>query len=109
MLATDEVDKVPSPALVRLLMSIFVPAAGRDLLPTWPRNPNEPGVNEPALGVWVTVTSVPTPYSECSTCACASLTPDDAAVTVMTRPIPSARPRAMKIAWRIRRRNSRRR
>ena len=50
------------------------------------------------MGVWVTVMSVPTPYSECSTVAWAFLTPDDAAVTVITKPIPSARPRAMRIA-----------
>src|SRR5260221_8109613 len=39
----------------------------------------------------VTVTSVPTPYSELSTSAWAFFTPAEAAVTVTTRPIPSAR------------------
>ncbi len=109
MLVTDDADSVPCPMLVRLSMSIFVPDAGRVWFPTRPRNPKPVGPPEPAVGVWVTVMSVPTPYSECSTVAWASLTPEDAAVTVITRPIPRARPRAMKIAWRIRRRNSRRR
>src|SRR5580700_2130048 len=57
----------------------------------------------------VTVTSVPTPYSEASTLDSAFFTPAEAALTVTTRPIPTARPRATKIAWRIRRRSSRRR
>jgi hypothetical protein len=57
----------------------------------------------------VTVTSVPTPYSELSTSAWAFFTPAEAALTVTTRPIPTARPKATKIAWRIRRRSSRRR
>ncbi len=96
MLVTDDAASVPRPALVRLSMSIFVPAAGRVRLPTRPRKPNPAGPPEPAAGVWVTVMSVPTPYSECSTVAWASLTPADAAVTVMTKPIPRARPRAIK-------------
>ena len=45
MLVTEELDNVPSPALVRLSMSIFVPAAGRVLVPVRPSNPNAPGVN----------------------------------------------------------------
>src|ERR1700683_1525865 len=57
----------------------------------------------------VTVTSVPTPYSEASTLDSAFFTPAEAALTVTTRPIPTARPEATKIAWRIRRRSSRRR
>src|SRR6202034_2455953 len=57
----------------------------------------------------VTVTSVPTPYSEASTLDSAFFTPAEAALTVTTRPIPTARPKATKIAWRIRRRRSRRR
>src|ERR1700733_13938454 len=57
----------------------------------------------------VTVTSVPTPYSEASTLDSAFFTPAEAALTVTTRPIPTARPKATKIAWRIRRRSSRRR
>src|SRR5580693_1405570 len=56
----------------------------------------------------VTVTSVPTPYSALSTSDWAFFTPADAAATVTTRPTPRARPSAMKIAWRIRRRSSRR-
>ncbi len=68
-----------------------------------------PSPNEPAEGAVVTVADVPTPYRFCSTVPCAALTPDDAAFTVMTRPIPRARPTAMKMAWRIRRRSSRRR
>ncbi len=109
MLVTDAEDRVPWPMLVRLSMSIFVPDAGRVRLPTRPRKPKPVGPPEPAVGVWVTVMSVPTPYSECSTVPWAFLTPEDAAVTVITKPIPRARPRAMNIAWRIRRRNSRRR
>src|SRR5215469_17302496 len=54
----------------------------------------------------VIVTSVPTPYKDLSTCDWAFLTPAEAAVTVTTSPIPSARPSAMKIACRILRRNS---
>src|SRR5580704_12921262 len=54
-------------------------------------------------------TSVPTPYSEASTLDSAFFTPAEAALTVTTRPIPTARPKATKIAWRIRRRSSRRR
>jgi len=106
---TDVADSVPWPMLVRLSILIFVPDAGRDWLPTRPRKPNPAGPPEPAVGAWVTVTSVPTPYSECSTVVWAFLTPEAAAVTVITKPIPRARPRAMKIACRIRRRNSRRR
>ena len=60
-------------------------------------------------GLPVTVTSVPTPYSDFSTSDWAFFTPADAAVTVTTRPIPSARPSAMKMACRILRRSSRRR
>ena len=67
MLLTDDADKVPWPMLVRWSMLIVVPDAGRDWLPTRPRKPNPPGRREPAVGVWVTVTSVPTPYSEWST------------------------------------------
>ena len=67
----------------------------------------------PALGgpgaAPVTVTSVPTPYSELSTSAWAFFTPDEAAVTTTTRPIPTARPSAMNTACRILRRSSRRR
>ena len=59
------------------------------------------------VGLVVTVTSVPMPYSALSTLACAAFTPDDAPITVMTRPIPMARPMAMKIACRILRRSSR--
>ena len=32
-----------------------------------PANPNDPGVDDPAAGVLVTVASVPTPYSDFST------------------------------------------
>jgi len=57
----------------------------------------------------VTVTSVPTPYSPCSTADWAFFTPFEVAITVTTRPTPTARPSAMKMACRIRRRSSRRR
>ena len=46
----------------------------------------------------VTVMSVPTPYSPLRTPAWAFFTPAEAAVTVMTRPTPTASPSAMKIA-----------
>jgi hypothetical protein len=46
-----------------VLVLILVPAAGRLVLPVRNPKPNEPGMNDPAVGVLVTVTSVPTPYS----------------------------------------------
>src|SRR5260370_29804169 len=46
-----------------VLVLILVPAAGRELVPVRKPKPNDPGVNDPAVGVLVTVTSVPTPYS----------------------------------------------
>ena len=104
---TDEDFSVPSPALCRTLRLIFVPAVG--LLPEPPPKPNLVGPPEPAVGCWVTVTSVPTPYRACRTVPWLAETPAEAAVTVMTRPMPMARPRAMKIACRILRRSSRRR
>ena len=55
----------------------------------------------------VTVTSVPTPYSPCSTADWAFFTPADAATTVMTRPTPTASPSEIKTACRILRRSSR--
>ena len=93
---------------LRVLVSILVPAAGRFVVPVRNPNPNEPGVNDPAVGVLVTVTSVPTPYSAFSTVPWAFLTPVAAAVTVITRPMPRARPSAMNTAWRMRPRSSRR-
>src|SRR5579875_3213057 len=60
-----------------------------------------------ADGFWVTVTSVPTPYSELSTSAWAFFTPEEAADTVITRPTPSARPSAITTDCFIRRRSSR--
>ena len=92
-----------------VVLLILVPATGRVLVPARKPKPNDPGLNDPAFGVLVTVTSVPTPYSACSTVPWAFLTPADAAVTVITRPTPRARPSAMKTAWRMRRRSSRRR
>ena len=56
----------------------------------------------------VTVTVVASPYSVLSTPDCALATPAEAAATVTTSPTPRARPSATKMAWRIRRRNSRR-
>ena len=92
------------PAPTRLSLVNFVPALA-DPPPT--RNPG--GAPEPRVADLVTVTSVPTPYRECRTVPCASLTPADAAVTVITRPIPTAIPKAMKLAWRLLRLSSRRR
>ena len=102
---TDEDVSVPRLRLTRVSALIFVPP----FAPEFPRKPNPAGLPEPAVGDFVTVISVPTPYSACSTLPCAFLTPEDAAVTVITSPIPNARPRAIKMACRIRRRNSRRR
>src|SRR5215472_9040174 len=51
--------------------------------------------------------SVPTPYSECSTAACARLTPVDAAVNVTTAATPTARPTATITTWRTRPRRPR--
>ncbi len=47
--------------LLSVLLLILVPAAGRLVVPARNPKPNEPGVNDPAVGVLVTVTSVPTP------------------------------------------------
>ena len=104
---TEDEPIVPRPPPRRVSMSMVVPAAGRVRVPVAPRNPNDPA--ELALGALVTVMSVPWPYSACSTLPWAFLTPDDTAVTTMTRPMPRARPTAIMIAWRIRRRSSRRR
>ena len=98
---------VPKPTLRSESMSILVPAAGRVRVPVDPPNSKAPPPKEPAVGVWVTVISVSSPYSECSTLVWAFLTPAESAVTVMTRPMPSARPSAMMLDCRARRRNSR--
>jgi hypothetical protein len=50
--------------------------------------PAEPEAGAVAV---VTVISVPTPNSAPSTLPCALRTPDDTAITVITRPIPSSR------------------
>ena len=105
---TDEDFIVPSAPVTSTSRLNFWPALGLDPgggARPLTRNPNGPP--EPRDGAVVTVMSVPTPYSECSTVLCAFFTPADAAVTVMTRPIPTARPSAMKHACRIRRRSSR--
>ena len=65
------------------------------------------GFVDGGFGLVVTVTSVPMPYRARSTLACAAFTPDEAPITVMTRPIPMARPIAMNTACRILRRSSR--
>src|SRR5256885_10280065 len=102
---------VPYWLLTSWLMLILVPAAICPLLTFLIscRNPNEVPPPDPLTGGCVTVMSVPTPYSVCSTVACEALTPSEAAVTVITRPTPSARPSAMRTAWRSRRRSSRQR
>src|SRR6266702_1372976 len=62
--------------------------------------PNLAGPPDPAPAAWVTVTSVPTPYSDCRTVLWAVRTPAAMADTVTTRPIPSARPSATTMACR---------
>ena len=108
---TDEPLSVPYSLLARLFRSILVPAAIWPLRTCWMscRKPNTVAALWPWAGAWVTVRSVPTPYSECSTVACASCTPAEAAATVMTNPTPRASPSAITMAWRLRRRSSRRR
>src|SRR5208282_4345125 len=95
VLTEDELIEASVATPPSVLSLILVPAAGRLVVPVWNPKPKEPGVNDPAAGVLVTVTSVPTPYSACSTVPWAFLTPADAAVTVMTRPTPRASPSAM--------------
>ena len=57
---TSEDGSAPSPPLVSTLRLKLVPADG--LLPELPPpKPNRAGPPDPAVGVWVTVTSVPTP------------------------------------------------
>jgi hypothetical protein len=107
VLTAEEPIEASVPPAASVLVSILLPAAGRLAVPVRNPKPNEPGVNDPAAGALVTVTSVPTPYSACSTVPWAFLTPAEAAVTVMTKPTPRARPSAMKTACRIRRRSSR--
>ena len=63
----DEVIEASVGLAASVLSLILVPAAGRDLVPARKPKPNDPGLNDPAFGVLVTVTSVPTPYSACST------------------------------------------
>jgi hypothetical protein len=109
--ASEPALMVPYWLLTSWLMLILVPAA---ICPALTfliscRNPNAVPPPEPLAGGWVTVMSVPTPYSVCSTVACEAVTPAEAAVTVITRPTPSARPSAMRTAWRRRRRSSRQR
>ena len=66
--STDDELIAASVGLAESVLSlILVPAAGRDLVPARKPKPKDPGVNDPAFGVLVTVTSVPTPYSACST------------------------------------------
>ena len=94
---------VPSPPPTRMFLLTLVP-----LWLDWPPREAEAGPPpEPAVGAWVTVTSVPTPYSDLSTVPWVAETPFEAAVTVMTSPTPSASPSAMKIDCRILRRSSR--
>jgi hypothetical protein len=110
---TDEELIGPSTRLRSTLRLNLVPGAGRVgrgapvPVPARPltRKPNGPP--ELAAGALVTVMSVPTPYRECSTAPCAWATPAEAAVTVITRPIPMARPREMKTTCRVRLRSSR--
>ena len=62
-----------------------------------------------AVAGWLTVMSVPTPYTDCRTLCCAWRTPPETASTMMTRAIASAIPIAMMIVCLRRLSNSRRR
>ena len=68
--------------------------------------PAEPDTGAVAV---VTVMSVPTPNRAPRTLPCALRTPEDSAVTVITRAMPRASPTAITTACRILRRSSRRR
>jgi hypothetical protein len=57
----EELIEPSVPPAASVLVSILVPAAGRLVVPVRNPKPNEPGVFDPAVGVLVTVTSVPTP------------------------------------------------
>ncbi len=113
MRLTEDEPSVPRPLAEEIsrFRSKCVPAAGvlLKLLVISCRIWNPAGAPLPLAAALVTVMSVPTPYRACSTVPWASWMPDDAAVTVMTRPTPTARPRLMRTAWRSRRRSSRRR
>jgi len=100
----------PSPVSVSMVCAPFVHLpllqTSAPLGPIVTRVPaEEPGLN--GGGALVTVMSVPTPYNPLSTPAWAFCTPLDAAVTVTTRPTPTARPSAMNTACRLRRPSSR--
>ena len=87
---TTQLDEIPANS---------VPPAWQIVAP-----PGPPEMVVPPFGGWpfegllavgaspVTVTSVPTPYSEASTLDSAFFTPAEAALTVTTWPIPTARP-----------------
>src|SRR5262245_34723665 len=98
MEATDEADSAPSPSVSERLSTCWTVLPGLKAYLLDPGLDIDAGFN--GGGALVTVTSVPTPYSECSTAAWALLTPADAAVTVTTRPTPTARPTAISSAWR---------
>jgi hypothetical protein len=108
---------IPS-ARVSIMVSVF-PAPLTHLLLGWPLQISPPGpgsISSVPFGSVagcchrppVTVTVVACPYSVLSTLSCARAIPAEAAATVTTSPTPRARPSATKMAWRIRRRNSRR-
>ena len=90
-------------------MRFWVPEAGGvPGLAAPPKPPKCCGPPLPAGAVFVTVMSVPTPSKVCSTSVWAAFTPADAADTVMTSPMPMARPTAMTNDCLLRRRSSRR-
>ena len=93
---------VPEPFATRAVscdvVVVLVPVVVWDC-PVMPKDCAPP---VPRVAVWVTVMSVPTPYSDLSTSFWATLTPEDAALTAIVKPIPSARPSAMTRAWRLR-------
>ena len=99
---------VPGAVVRRLRLTLCVPP---DELPepepkaNCCRPPSAPG----AVAAFVTVMSVPTPYTEDSALACAVLTPAAVAFTTMTSAMASAMPIAMMNVWRRRFESSRRR
>jgi hypothetical protein len=102
---------VPGATVRRELFSSVVPSA--PVAPSSAPNSNPtagpPSPSPGAAAACETVRSVPTPYTDSSTAACASRTPVETAFTIMTSAIASAIPIAMIAVCRRRPASSRRR